>query len=222
MDSEAYFSKLLSLNAAERKVEEEQFASALKNQSQQQQVAAGLCWYPLQILETGYGFGDYPFVWFERTKQRDTPHALSPGKPVRVFSAQQSDAEAVTGVIDAIRDNRAKIIFFRDDLPEILDEGKLALQAQFDVLAYKRTDEALALIQNARNCRLAELRDVLIQKREADSRADDAFGFTPNADLNASQNQAVKCILETRDVAIVHGPPGTGKTTTLVAAAVQI
>jgi ATP-dependent RNA/DNA helicase IGHMBP2 len=222
MDAQSYFNALSALQEAERRVEEAQFESALKHQSLQQQLAAGLCWHPLNIIETGYGFGDYPFVWVERTQQRDMPHLLGPGKPVRVFSAQQGDADAVNGVIDVLRDNRAKIVFFRDDMPEVLDEAKLVLQAQFDELSYKRTDEALTLIKNARNCRLAELRDVLIFQRKADTDADDVFEFAPDVSLNDAQNKAVRLMVETRDVALVHGPPGTGKTTTLVAAAAQI
>ena len=222
MDSQTYFIQLLALHEAERKVEEAQFESALKNQSLQQQLSAGLCWHPLKVIETGYGFGDYPFVWVERTQQLDMPHQLGPGKPVRIFSAQQGDAEFVNGVIDVLRDNRARVVFFRDDIPEVLDEGKLVLQAQFDVLSHKRTEEALLFIKNARNCRLAEIRDVLILQREADRNADEVFEFKPDPSLNDTQNKAVRMMLETRDVALVHGPPGTGKTTTLVAAALQI
>jgi ATP-dependent RNA/DNA helicase IGHMBP2 len=222
MEAESYFDPLIALHEVECNVEKVQFETALKSQSLQQQLAAGVSWYPLNIVETGYGFGDYPFVWVERTQQRDMPHLLGPGKPVRVFSAQQGDAEAVHGVIDVLRDNRAKIVFFRDDIPEVLDEPKLVLQVQFDVLAYKRTHEALTLIKNARNCRLAEIRDVLIQKREVDMRVDGVFEFIAQSSLNDAQNKAVRKILETRDVALIHGPPGTGKTTTLVAAATQI
>jgi ATP-dependent RNA/DNA helicase IGHMBP2 len=222
MDSEAYFSKLLRLHEAERAVEEQQFASAVKSKSIAQQVADGICWHPLNVLETGYGFGDYPFVWVERTQHRDMPHGLSPGKPVRIFSLHQGEAESVNGVIDVLRDNRAKVVFFRDDIPEVLDEGKLVLQAQFDVLAHKRTEEALNLIKNARNCRLAELRDILIHQREAHPHTDEVFTFSADDSLNEAQNRAVQLILETPDVALVHGPPGTGKTTTLVAAAAQI
>ena len=222
MDAEAYFSKLSVLHAEEREEEEKQFATALTSLSVQQQAATGLCWHPLQIVETGYSFGDYPFAWVERTKHRDSPHSFSPGKPVRIFSASQGDEEAVTGVLDALRDNRAKIVFFRDELPDILDEARLVMQAQFDALAYKRCNEALEEIKNARNCRLAQLRDVLIGKQNADTRPNELFGHAMDARLNSSQNQAVQCIAETRDVAVIHGPPGTGKTTTLVSAAVQI
>lgn len=222
MDAEPYFSTLTSLYAEERIEEEKQFAIALTSLSIQQQATAGLCWHPLQVIETGYGFGDYPFVWVERTKLRDSPHSFSPGKPVRIFSASQGDSDAVTGVLDALRDNRAKIVFFRDELPDILDEGRLVMQAQFDALAYKRCNEALEGIKNARNCRLAHLRDVLIQKKAADTHPNEVFVYATDEQLNPSQNLAAKLITETRDVAVVHGPPGTGKTTTLVSAAVQI
>ena len=222
MDAESYFSTLTSLYAEERGEEEKQFATALTSLSSQQQAAAGLCWHPLQIIETGYGFGDYPFVWVERTKYRDSPHSFSPGKPIRIFSASQGDLEAVTGVLDALRDNRAKIVFFRDEIPDILDEGRLVMQAQFDALGYKRCVEALEMIKGARNCRLAHLRDVLIQKQAADTHPNEVFDYATDKRLNPSQNSAAKLITEIRDVAVVHGPPGTGKTTTLVAAAIQI
>ena len=222
MEAEAYFKKLITLNEAERLAEETQFLASVNNQSIQQQVASGLCWHPLQIIETGFGFGDYPYVWVERTKQRDLPHALSPGKPVKLFSANGDAADAVHGILDAVRDNRAKIVFFRDELPDLLEEGRLILQAQCDVQAYKRCDEALQQIGKARNCRLAELRDVLILEKSAVTEANTVLSFSPDEALNDSQNEGVKCIITTQDVAIIHGPPGTGKTTTLVAAAKQI
>ena len=91
----------------------------------------------------------------------------------------------------------------------------IGIQLYFDETSYKTMFQALSEVMKAKGDRLAELREILIGKSTA------AWRETVPVHLpwlNASQEKAVNQVLASKDVAIVHGPPGTGKTTTLVEA----
>ena len=82
-------------------------------------------------------------------------------------------------------------------------------------------DHTLGEVMRAHGNQLAELRDVMLFARQASFRAhkaDDLFHPSP---LNDPQLAAVRRVITAQDVAIIHGPPGTGKTTTLVQAILE-
>ena len=217
----AYFEQLRKLLELEKAEDAKSFEAATKSGSVHHRAEIGICWYPLRIVETGYGFGDYPFVVVERTKNQRSPHQFGPGKPIRIFSMDADQEEETNGVVEKVFGDQMRLVFFRDELPDVIDFGKLGIQLLFDEQSYRLAFETLDLVQNAKNCRLAEIRSVLLGKVEATFEPLN-FDFTSSDDLNVSQNEAVKLILSTNDVCIVHGPPGTGKTTTLIEAAKQL
>lgn len=178
-----------------------------------QRVAEGVAWFPLRIREKGYGFGEYPFVVVERTGQTG-PHQLGGGKPCQLFSQSGTEQRAVNGTIHWVTGNVAHVILRDNEHPDWLDDGRLGVQLSFDASGFKDMVDALERVRKADGDRLATLRDVLF--------ADGSPSFAPPStmeqvpSLNASQNAAVDLALRANDVAIIHGPPGTGKTTTLV------
>jgi ATP-dependent RNA/DNA helicase IGHMBP2 len=219
--TQSYFDHLRKLLDLEKAEDSKSFEESIRFGSIQQRAEAGLAWYPLRIVETGYGFGDYPFVVVERTRNQKAPHQFGPGKPVRLFSSDAAEEEEVNGAVEKVFGDQMKIVFFRDELPEILDFGKLGIQILFDEQSYKLAYETLDIVKNAKNCRLAELRNILLGLTDS-SKDLESYSFASNESLNYSQNESVKLILETQDVCIIHGPPGTGKTTTLIEAAKQL
>ena len=94
-------------------------------------------------------------------------------------------------------------------------QDALGVQLFFDETSYRLMFEALDRVIRARSGRLADLRDIFYTKAPASRYTFDAMRFPW---LNASQEKAVNEVLWAKDVAVVHGPPGTGKTTTLVEA----
>ena len=98
---------------------------------------------------------------------------------------------------------------------DLQTEEPIGVQLSFDETSYKQMFEALDRTMKAKNNRLAYLRDLFYSHQKAGR-----FSFEPMKFpwLNPTQERAVNEVLWAKDVAIVHGPPGTGKTTTLVEA----
>jgi superfamily I DNA and/or RNA helicase len=215
---ENYFEQLATLQQLEKDEEIRTFEQMMRSTSVQQRVLMGICWHPLKIIETGFGFGDYPFVIVERTRLQGAPHQFGSGKTVGVFSTDTEAVDGFKGVIQFVNGDQLKIVFFSDELPEVLDFGKLGVNLFFDENAFKVTEDGLKEVAGARNCRLADIRDALIGKKQPQTDFEIELPEISNT-LNNSQQDAVKLIIQSRDFCIVHGPPGTGKTTTLIEAA---
>ena len=221
-ETKEYFDNLIHLLHLEKEEEMRQFEQLMQSTTVAQRVALGICWYPLNVVETGFGFGDYPFVVIERTRSTEIQHQFSAGKSVILFSSDPQAPQAIKAALQYLQGNQMKLVFFLDDEPELLDWGKLGVMLMPDVNAFKEQESALKLISNAKNCRLADLRDVLILRSSAEKLHEEDWIWSPTNRLNDSQNDGVRQILEAKDVFLIHGPPGTGKTTTIIEATRQL
>jgi ATP-dependent RNA/DNA helicase IGHMBP2 len=176
----------------------------------------GVTWYPIKINNEELGSGELIHLEIERTSQTDTPHQFSSGKNVSLFSNQQNELREITGTIKMVSKNIMKIVMHADELPDWCFDGKLGVNIQFDDNSYVEMHKALDMVIEARYNRVAELRDMI----EGDIPI--TFEKVNNdiviPSLNLSQNRAVRHILSVNDIGVVHGPPGTGKTTSLVQA----
>ena len=176
----------------------------------------GVTWYPIVITNTEIGLGEYISVDIERTTNHNEPHQFSGGKIASLFSNNNSDAGTLNGTIKVLGPNKIRLSLNIDELPDWCDDGKLGINLLFDETSYKEMDIALEKVMNASNSRLAHLRDVMYEiKPPVFEKIDESLHITG---LNKSQNSAVQKVLAAKDIAIIHGPPGTGKTTTLVQA----
>lgn len=191
----------------------EQFLKA----SIEQRKKNGVTWFPIQILAEELGYADYMHIEIERTSNLDEPHQFSAGKNVILFSNKNpDDIQELTGTIKQSSKNKMKIILHSDEMPDWCYEGRLGVNIQFDDNSYTEMQKALDEVIGARNNRVAELREIIEGETKPDFEKVDDTVVIPQ--LNFSQNKAVRHILSANDVAVVHGPPGTGKTTTIVQA----
>jgi superfamily I DNA and/or RNA helicase len=220
MDAIDELGKLAAVLRIEQKEDYALHDAWLKQSSIQERKRNGITWFPLRIVETGFGMGSYPFVVVERNPGDRLEHKFQSAAPVSFFSAADGNQEhSLTGTIGYVDDQRMKISFFVDELPEWVDEGKLGVNLLFDTRTYDEMFKALNQLINVEKGRLKYLRDVLLGYAQPVVRsASPRF----SAILNESQNEALKAICSAEDVAIVHGPPGTGKTTTLVESMAEV
>ncbi|MGH1338848.1 MAG: AAA domain-containing protein [Aureispira sp.] len=213
--------QVLDLLAQEKKEESLQYERLLKELSIQQRVKKGACWYPVQLERNGWSLGEHPFIVVERTKHLEQAHKFRAGQVVSIFSEKViGETPEEKGVIYFVKKNRMKIILYGTHLPRWIMGGKIGIQLDFDERSYIEMERAVRTVKAAKNDRLAELRDILLGKNPA--RFDKERHAYELPLLNRSQNTAVQQILSAEDIAVIHGPPGTGKTTTLVAAIQQI
>ena len=205
-----YFKKLQELLKIERNEDRDAYLKLTSSTSVTDRRATGLCWYPISITGTEPSRGDYLNVEIERKTHQDIISQIRFGSPAVLFS-NHDPSYRVEGVISYLNGNRLKINLFTEELPDWSREGKLGVELLFDVNTY---DDMQAALKQASALKDNRLVDTLIGIREPIFAVSDVI--IPN--LNQSQNLAVNKILAAHDLAIVHGPPGTGKTTTLVQA----
>jgi ATP-dependent RNA/DNA helicase IGHMBP2 len=176
----------------------------------------GVTWHPLKIVNEEIGTGELLHLEVERTSHLDKPHQFTAGKNVGIFTASDETIAEVTGTIKTVSRNSMKIVMHAEELPDWCYEGKLGLNIQFDDNTYNEMQKALDRVAEAEHNRTAELREIIEGVIDpAFDKKDDRVSVQR---LNKSQNDALRHVLSVRDVGVIHGPPGTGKTTTLVQA----
>ncbi|MEO9485562.1 MAG: AAA domain-containing protein [Ekhidna sp.] len=172
----------------------------------------GITWYPIQIDKDFISAGDRLTLELSKTKNHEQKHSFQVGAVVGIFAAND-EKKTLNGVVSYLKEHTMRVVLNQSFLPDWLSENKLGINLLFDDSTYREINKALNMVLNAKNDRLAELRDLFYGKRKA--HFDSGHGYEI-ADLNSGQNRAFDKIIHARDVAFVHGPPGTGKTTTLV------
>lgn len=213
-----YIHTLRELLQLEKSEDFEQHRNLIQRLSLEEKVKEGYCWYPLQVIKTGYAIGNRAYLLLERNQKQSKPDTFRAGASVQLFSQQPAVKEpTASGVIQYVDRNRMKVVLNSSDLPDWVSLGMTGVEIAFDERTYVEMEKTLQALLQARSGRIAELRDILCGHEPASFFPAHTYTY-PASGLNNSQQQAIDRILHARDLAIVHGPPGTGKTTTLVEA----
>ena len=182
-------------------------------------IQQGVCWFPVKLGADRYNSLNQLTVEVTRTETEETEHSFEYGRPVcffRISADRQIRNFNFSAVISYVQDNKMVVVLPGPQvLPELVVTGELGVQLYFDDTSYKTMFAALREVAEAKGNRTARLREVLLGKAPALRRETGPVRFPW---LNVSQEKAVNQVLCAKEVAVVHGPPGTGKTTTLVEA----
>jgi superfamily I DNA and/or RNA helicase len=219
-----YFQKLTDLLKIECQEDRRSYLELARSSSLAERRAAGLAWYPIAIRDSEPGRGDYLTLEVERTTHLEVIHQLRSGAPAALISNHDPAVDRIEGTISFVGGHRLRITLPTDELPDWARNGKLGIDLLFDDNSYSEMFNALRQAEDlAPKKEEGKLVRVLIGQEEP--------GFHPHPDigspaevatnatgLNPAQQSAVNNILAADQLAIVHGPPGTGKTTTLVQA----
>ena len=212
-----YFKKLLNLLQIEQDEDRQAYLKLTETASTAERRTAGISWYPIAIKGTEIGRGDYLTIEVERPSHQDLSHQFRFGASAALFSNHDPKTDRINGTVAYQGGNRLKLTLNTDELPDWSRNGKLGIDLLFDDNSYDEMQKALKLaaklVDDNKEGRLTRV----LTGKNAPAFIPETIHYPLNG-LNASQQQAVQKIVEAQELAIVHGPPGTGKTTTLVQA----
>ena len=231
-NSTLYLQRLRQLLQMEYDSEKEDFRVQSEKMGIKRKIHRGICWYPVEAGRSYYNSLNQFVVEIVKKDHEededDIEHLFEYGKPVQFFSFQaqylnddiknKSDIQyyPFSSTVSYVDGDRMVVTLPSSQaLIDLQNATNLGLQLYFDETSYKTMFHALDDAINAKNNRLADLKDIFAGQLKPEKRT-----FTPITFpwLNKTQEQAVNEVLWAKDVEVVHGPPGTGKTTTLVEA----
>lgn len=204
--------------------EKEAFRKQTETMGLRRKVKRGDAWFPIRVGKSYYNSLNQLVVEVFRGEEEDVDHNFEFGRPVVFLSA--TDAKdlggklryfSFTATVSYVDGNRM-VVAVPDSAPllELQSSSQpLGVQLSFDETSYRAMFQAIDRVIAAKSDRLAYLRELFHGDRQPQRYAFEPMRFPW---LNPTQEQAVNEVLMAKDVAIVHGPPGTGKTTTLVEA----
>ena len=213
----------------EYQTEKEAYQRQTEQQGLARLVKRGDAWWPVRIGRSFYNSMNQLCVEVFRTADNDVEHQFEYGRPVAFFREEKTDGayETIGGHQPHIKyfpqtatvsfvDGDRMVVTVPESMPltDLQTAANVGVQLSFDETSYKMMFDALDRVMRSKG-RLAYLRDLFYSRQPAAT-----FTFVPMQFpyLNKTQEEAVNKVLRAKDVAIVHGPPGTGKTTTLVEA----
>lgn len=199
--------------------EKDAFRKQTETMGLQRKVKRGDAWFPLKVGRSYYNSLNQLAIEITRQTDTEIEHNFEFGRPVCFFSVDEKQNIKYfksTGTVSFVDGDRMVVIIPDDGQAiELQNKDNIGIQLFFDESSYRLMFDALDRTMNAKNNRLASLRDLFYSRQKAEK-----FTFRPIAFpwLNPTQEHAVNEVLWAKDVMVVHGPPGTGKTTTLVEA----
>ncbi|MEO6288737.1 MAG: AAA domain-containing protein [Ginsengibacter sp.] len=212
-----YIKRLLAAIAVEEKEEIKRYSldqlHTLKSLKTE-----GVALHPITVTRKNFGYADYPEITFRLPFPADT-NQFRDGTAIECFSAGE---QPVKGVLLNLEGRAGEFRLFSPDFPDWIEDDNVGIKLAPD----QRTVTIMKTVLNNLENNKALYR--LFEQLHEDSRHEKNNDVKLvditfiNKQLNESQQSAVNAIVQNEDITIVHGPPGTGKTTTLVEAIVQL
>lgn len=209
---ETWFDELARLLELERAEQRHRYEEARKTLPLAELEARGLVALDLESTDEDVGLGGRFLVTFERRDRRPLSIRFSPGDLVDIRPRKAEVEQGAQGIVSRASFVRLQVAFDRSP-PEYLREGRLRIDRIPNDVTFNRARDGLRRLKGLDRGRERRRREVLLG-REAP-----VFGtpqsLSPGRPLNPEQVDAVSRALSAEDVFLVHGPPGTGKSTVL-------
>ena len=213
-----YIRQLLKAIAAEEKEEVNRYRLDQQH-SLKSLKAEGIALHPIVVTRKNFGYADYPEISFRLPFPADI-NQFKDGVAIECFC---SGEEPLKGMLLNIDGSSGEFRLYAPDFPDWIEEDNVGIKLAPDQRTITIMKTVLNILENNKVLYplFAQIHNSAISV--ANSTIVDEVEVTfINQQLNKSQQQAVKGILQNKDITIVHGPPGTGKTTTLTEAIVQL
>lgn len=208
-----------SLLRMEHDFEKEEFKRQTEVIGIRQKIQKGLCWFPVRLGRHFINSLNQYLLEISKPQDEDDEHNFEYGRTVCFFQLSANDTISYfhfTSKINLAHSNQMLVVMpDAGTIASLQQADRLGVQLYFDETSYQAMFQSVTEVMNAKGNRLALLRDILLGTTKSGFR--DVFPVRFPW-LNPAQEQAVNHVLRAKEVAIVHGPPGTGKTTTLVEA----
>lgn len=174
----------------------------------------GLLIDQFRILRKRFGFGDYPVLRIAYNQQQSV-NQFKEGVPIQFSNSDSEDN--VNGRILYMNNGEAEIALFCDDFDDWMEGSACIIKVLPDNKSFTQMQGALKWAENETDTNLSSFLNHLFLKPNVEqSNCSVKIANFSNEQLNDSQKSAIESILQEERISIVHGPPGTGKTTTLV------
>jgi ATP-dependent RNA/DNA helicase IGHMBP2 len=213
IDPEAHFPRLANLLELEARAEARAALDRLRDVSAADAERSGECLIGLVVVEESSGLGGRCLLTLAKRGLALPWNRLEPGAPVVLAPEGAKAGEGWRGVVCERRDRTLCVAL--PEPPETEDGVTYRVRLSSDEISVNRQRAALGRARDAKRDRLASLRDVLLGAAPPSFAGEAPFNPL-DATLNDTQCDAVRLALAARDLAIIHGPPGTGKTTAVV------
>lgn len=179
--------------------------------------AEGLALHPIIVTRKSFGYADYPEISFKLSFPPET-NLFRDGAAIECFIAGE---EPVKGVLISLDGKNGEFRLFAPDFPDWIEDDGVGIKLAPDTRTTSIMKKVLNELENNKPVfkLFEQLHGNVLPVKAVSAINDTSFR---NRNLNNSQQQAVSAILQNEQLTIVHGPPGTGKTTTLVEAIVQL
>ncbi|MBQ0056866.1 MAG: AAA family ATPase [Bacteroidales bacterium] len=210
----------------EYEFEKKEYEEMSRQAGIQRRIRQGKCLYPISGGRTFYNALNQLVIEVFNDMEGDQPDReaeFEPGRPVAFFRTEDDHERPIfftwSCMVSRVDGQRLLITIPNTQAAETIRQyartSHLGVQLSFDATSHHVMREAIHKVSTTDNPRLQHLRNVLIGSEQPSFRTEQPLPFPW---LNQSQQKAVMKVICAREVAIVHGPPGTGKTTTLVEA----
>lgn len=207
---------LLDAIEAERSAEEAFYNQVRENKSIHHRVQMGVLWSNVKVQRKYHTIGELLEIEVERRKHLNLPHKFKAGISAIIF-ADLEEREQYKGVISYVQKDTLRIMVGGDARKEeMLERGEIHVELIYDPRPYMVMRDSIHQVIQTSDPFITTLRKVLAEPSSLPTTSGQSIEIKDNLPLNDSQKVGLEGCLNSETVGIIHGPPGTGKTTTLV------